>query len=164
MDFTAAEKYVTEHKEQIISLLLDYALTDTILFWSEDEVLQNLQKQQWLPMINMFNKETGANFAATYGLDISAENENNKPILEIYLNNLNKKELSALYKASASMKSVLLGVLLVKNQITSSEAVKSAFLEEIYQNTLWGEEEQALASREQVKKDLLEIEEYLKNG
>ena len=164
MDFTAVEKYVIEHREEVISLLLDYVMTDTVLFWSKDESLQKLQKQQWLPMITLFNKETDADFAATCNLDILVENEKNRSVLEIYFNNLNKKELSALYAASANMKSVFLGLLLAKNKIAASEAFKKAFLEEMYQNTLWGEEEQALALREAVKKDLLDIEEYLKNG
>lgn len=164
MDFAAVEKYIIEHKEQVVSLLLDYVMADTVLFWSEDKALQKLQKQQWLPMISMFNKETASDFAATCSLNILAENEKNKSALEIYFNNLNKKELSALYTASTSMKSVFLGLLLAKNKITASEAFKTAFLEEIYQNTLWGEEEQGLVSRKAVEKDLLEIEEYLKNG
>ena len=164
MDFKAIEKHIVEHKEQIISLLLDCVMTDTILFWSEDKALQNLQKQQWLPMINMFNKETVTDFSATYGLNTLAENEKNKPILKAYFNTLNNKELSALYAAAESMKSVLLGLLLSKNKITHSEAFNTAFLEELYQNTIWGEEEQSLESRKQIKKDLYEIEEYLKNG
>lgn len=164
MDFKAVEKHITEHKEQIISLLLDYVMTDTILFWSEDKILQNLQKQQWLPLIKMFNSETATNFAATNKLDILTENEQKKPVLRAYFNTLSNKELSALYVASESMKSVLLGLLLAKSKITYSEAFKAAFLEEIYQNTLWGEEEQALVSREQIKKDLYKIGEYLKNG
>ena len=164
MDFKAVEKHITEQKEQTISLLLDYVMTDTILFWSEDKILQNLQKQQWLPLINMFNNETATNFVATHNLDILNENEQNKSVLRVYFNTLSNKELSALYVASESMKSVLLGLLLAKSKITYSEAFKAAFLEELYQNTLWGEEEQALVSREQIKKDLYKIEEYLKNG
>ncbi|MEE6206580.1 MAG: ATP12 family protein [Alphaproteobacteria bacterium] len=164
MDFIAAEKYVTEQKEKIISLLIDYAMTDTILFWSEDEVLNKLQKQQWQPMIDKFNEAVSTDFKMTYGLNISPENEKNKSILQKYIDSFNKKELSALYAASASMKSVFLGLLLAKKKINASEAFKSAFLEELHQNSLWGEEKEAVAKREQVKTDLLEIEEYLQNG
>ena len=72
------------------------------------------------------------------------------------------KELGAFYVAALNMKSVLLAAALVKGKINANQAFEAAFLEELWQNENWGADEEALKKREELKQELVDVENFLK--
>ena len=60
------------------------------------------------------------------------------------------------------MKSVLLAIALVKKKLNADEAFNAAYLEELWQAESWGVEEEAEKRRSELKKELHEIEDFLK--
>ena len=164
MPFRNVEQYILQNKEDIVFLLSDYVLTDTILFWSDEDEIKFQQQKEWQPVIDFINKDVGLHLQKTFDLLPPSENEENKKALQEYLRTLYLKDLTALYLVATELKSVLLATMLIKRKINASEAFKKAFLEELFQNERWGTDKEAENKREQIKEKLLKIEEYLKEN
>ena len=164
MPFRDVEQYVLQNKDDVISLLAEYILTDTILFWSEEEDLKFLQRDKWQSIIDFAGKEIGINLQKTYEITPPSENNLCREAFKDYLRTLYLNELTALYLAATELKSVLLAVAFIKKEISATEAFYRAFLEEFYQNERWGTDKEAENKREQVKDRMLKIEEYLQEN
>ena len=144
--------------------MAEYILTDTILFWSEEEDLKLLQQKKWQSIIDFAGKEIGINLQKTYEITPPSENNLCREAFKDYLRILYLNELTALYLAATELKSVLLAVAFIKKEISGTEAFYRAFLEEFYQNERWGTDKEAENKREQVKEKMLKIEEYLQEN
>ena len=164
MPFRDAEQYILQNKKEIISLLAEFVLTDTILFWSADEDIKLLQREKWQPIIDFADKEIGINLQKTYEIIPPSENNHCREAFKNYLRTLYLNELTALYLAATELKSVLLAVALVKRKISATEVFEGAFLEEFYQNERWGTDKEAENKREQIKENLLKIEGYIQEN
>lgn len=164
MPFRDAEQYVLQNKKEIISLLAEFVLTDTILFWSADEDIKLLQRKKWQPIIDFANNEIGLNLQKTYEITPSSENEFCREAFKNYTRTLYLNKLTALYLAATELKSVLLAVALIKGKISATEAFNRAFLEEFYQNERWGTDKEAENKREQIKEKMLKIEGYIQEN
>ena len=71
------------------------------------------------------------------------------------------KELACYYAAALNMKSVLLALALIKGRVDAENASRLSFLDELWQNNLWGIDEEALARRADRGNELKKIEGYL---
>ncbi len=164
IDFSEAEKYVAQNKELIIGTLADFALTDTLLFWSDKEELKTLQQQQWQPVLNWLAQRLNLHFCTTEDFCLPQENERSSEIFAAYLRTLSLKPLTALYLAATNLKSPLLATMFLAGKLSASEVFDLAFLEELYQVRQWGEDTAAANLRQIIRDDLNAIEEYIKNG
>lgn len=164
IDFVEAEKYVAQNKELIIGTLADFCLTDTLLFWSDKTEVKDLQREQWLPVLNWLAQKLNLHFCTTEDFCLPQENEQNSEKFAAYLRTLSTKQLTALYLAATNMKSPLLAVMFLAGKLSASEVFDLAFLEELYQVRQWGEDAAAANLRQAIRNDLNAIEEYIKNG
>lgn len=160
MDFIAAEKYVAAHRTEIIDSLCRFFVTDTLLFWSDKADLAAYQKAHWQPLLDMLNTVFKIELKPTTTI---LAPENNSALLQYkkQLETTSDKELAVCHMAAAETKSVLLGLLLAKQQIDAKKAYEAAFLEEIYQNKFWGEDVAALNARQKSLELLENLERYL---
>lgn len=161
MDFAKLQKSISENRADVIKNLGRFLPADTLLFWSDNEQLHELQKKHWQPLLKTLNSVFKMDLQITTGL-AAPENREATEIFAQHLNKMSDKELAACYWAASAMKSVLLGLLLAKQKISTEQALFACFLEEIYQNKRWGEDVAALNLRRQIQEDLSEIERYLK--
>lgn len=162
MDFAKSREYIAAHRSETIENMCRFLQTDTLLFWSDNEALFEYQKKHWQPVLDMLNAVFKLDLQTTTGLTPP----DNKHVVHEFsrcLNNMSDNELTGCFLAASEMKSVLLGLLLAKKEISASEAFKNAFLEELFQNQSWGEDFAAVEAREITKKHLEQIEGYLKN-
>ena len=131
-DWQAIEKDVAKNKTALIERMVNFALNDTLLFWSTDEKVQKQQEKKWSPIIVWANKIINADFRQTTAIETDSHNLNIASQLKNYLNVLSNKELSAFYVAALNMRSVLLALALVKEKINAKEAFELSELEELY--------------------------------
>ena len=160
-DMTAAEQYVSENREFIESTLSEFVLTDTLLFWSNEMVVNDLQKAKWQPILDWLAQEKNWHFCTTEDFCLPQENEHTGELFGDYLKTLSLKKLTALYIAATNMKSPLLAVALIENKLSAQQAFELAFLEEMHQAELWGEDVAAANLRHKILEDLQQTEEYL---
>ena len=162
-DLKEAAKELAKDREEVIDKLVQFSLTDMLLFWGTEKELIVRQEQVWGPLVAWANQTFNADFINTHGLDVPKENQNSAYRLKYFLEQLSDKELAAFYAAALTMRSVLLAAALVKGRMNAKEAFDAAFLEELWQNESWGVDEEAAKRREEMREELQQIEDFLKN-
>lgn len=160
MNINKSVEYVAAHRSETIKLLLDFMETDTILFWSDVKELCLRQQQQWQPVLDLLQQNFGLDFNTTVGLYPADNTECRRKFSDI-LQKMSDNELTACFLTSSESKSVLLGMLMSKRQITAQEVFFKAFLEELYQNEFWGTDEAVANKHKQILSSLCQIEDFL---
>lgn len=162
MDFAKSQDYIAAHREETIENMRRFLQTDTLLFWSDEPELYARQQKCWQPILDMLNGVFKLDLQTTTGIT-PAENNSAEAEFVRHLNKMSAKELTGCFLAASEMKSVLLGLLLTTQKLTTEEAFAAAFLEELYQNQAWGEDAAALNARAKTKAQLEKITEYLRH-
>ena len=144
--------------------MVQFALTDMLLFWGQNKSLVERQEKTWGPLLEWANEEINTKFIRTQGLDVPEQEKTSGYRLKMFLEKLSDKELAAFYVAALNMKSVLLAAALVKGRINAKQAFEAAYLEELWQAENWGVEEEAEKRRTEVRQELVEIEDFLKHN
>ena len=173
-DLKAMAKDVAQHRDEIIERMVNFSLTDTLLFGDarrtelsvdsssmEIEDLIAEERQVWDPIVEWAKKNMDADFKTSESLEVPMENNASLPRLQVFLEKLSDKELAAFYQTGKITKSVLLAAALVKKQITADEAFRAAFLEEIWQADKWGHDAEADQRREVIRQELIDVEKFL---
>ncbi len=163
IDMAEAEQYVAENRAHVERLLAEFALTDVLLFWSNKPEIKALQQKQWLPVLEWLHDKWQLTALTTESLT-PPDNTVLKAKFFAYLQTVANKNLTAIYLAATNMKSPLLALVLVGGQIDAETAFAAAYLEELYQNLQWGEDEAAVNSREKVRADLRQIADYVRKA
>lgn len=153
---------IQAHRAEIIDKLVQFSLTDMLLFWGQEKDLIDRQQQVWGPILVWAHKALETDFVTTHGLDVPSQNKESGVKIRMFIEKLSDKELFAFYMAALNMRSVLLAAALVKKQLNAEEAFEAAYIEELWQAENWGVEEEAEKKRDALKKELIEIENFLK--
>ena len=156
-----AVKEISQYRDDIEKKLLEFARNDLLFFWGEKRDLYLKQKTEWQPIINWVEESLKVKVKKTDKLDTPDNEEMQKP-LKIAFERMSNKELACYYAAALNMKSVLLALALVKGKINAKEAGKLSYLEELWQNEMWGADEEAVKRRKERCDELAIIESYLK--
>ena len=153
---------IKEHRNDIISKLVQFSKTDSLLFWDKDSKIAAKQEKLWSPVLRWAGKYIQAKYTPTNELEVKDQDQSTMLAMRKFMENMTDKELAAFYLASMNMQSELLAAALVKGQINATQAYNAAYLEELHQAELWGHDQQADERRESLKNELTEIENFLK--
>lgn len=157
-----ATKDVAQNREEIITKLLELAKTDLLFFWGENKDLFLRQEKKWMPILEWASQILKAKLETTDKLDVPANEEMKAPMAKM-LKEMSNKELACYYAATFNMRSALLALALVKGKISAEEACELSYLEELWQNEVWGTDPEAKSKRQERCEELQEIEKYLKS-
>lgn len=160
----AALQDVAENRETIIDKLVEFSVTDMLLFWGENKDLMERQQKLWMPILEWAQEAIELRLKTTRALDVPEQEEKTGYRMRLFLESLSDKELLAFFKAALDMRSVLLAAALVKGRLSAEEAFNAAFIEELWQSENWGVVEEAQKNRDELKQELIDIEKFLKNG
>ena len=161
-DFKALTKDVQQHRDEIIERMVNFSLTDALLFRDGSAELLEREKQIWDPILDWAKDEIQDEFKCTDSLEVPEENNASLPMLQVFLESLSDKELAAFYVAARNTKSALLAAALIKGRIDGEEAFQAAYLPELWQAEKWGADEEADRRRAELKAELLEVENFIK--
>ena len=159
------EQAITEiknHREEIITRLVQFSKTDSLLFWDKEVSLYKKQEELWGPILKWAHHNLNAKYLTTDKMEVVEQKKNTLQGLKKFLETMSDKELAAFYLASINMKSELLAAALVRGFINAETAYNAAYLEEISQAERWGKDENAEQKRQVLKKELIDIENFLK--
>ncbi len=159
------EQAITEiknHREEIITRLVQFSKTDSLLFWDKEVSLYEKQEELWGPILKWAHHNLNAKYLTTDKMEVVEQKKNTLQGLKKFLETMSDKELAAFYLASINMKSELLAAALVRGFINAETAYNAAYLEEISQAERWGKDENAEQKRQALKKELVDIENFLK--
>ncbi len=153
---------IETRREDVIEKLVQFAPTDSLLFWGNNDELIKKQEQLWNPILSWANREINAKYITTRDLNVPEQDPYSLNNLKNFMENLSDKELAAFYLASINMKSELLAAALVKGHISAEQAFDAANLEELWQSEHWGKESVSEQKRQDLKQELHDIEQFLR--
>ena len=162
-DLLKSEQYIKEHRSETVETMCCFAATDMLLFWSDKAEILCRQQKIWQPFLNALQKENNVMINVSESLQIP-DNDAFIEVLKNKLSGLNDKELTAAFLTAVLLKSVILGLAILDKNLNVEQIFAAAFLEELYQNELWGIDNEAADKREAIKFELKRIKEYLDNG
>ena len=160
-DLEKAREEIAKNRAEVIERLVQFSITDLLLFWGQEKDLMERQAKIWGPILAWAEEKMKAKFAITQSLDVPQENQASGYRLKVFLESLSDKELTAFYAAALQMRSVLLAAALVRGKINAEEAFQAAFLDELWQAENWGSDEEAEKRRQTIKSEIIEIERFL---
>lgn len=155
-----AVKEIDINRVKMQKQLLDFAETDLLFFFSDKPELVVWQQQKWQPIIEWAEELFGIKIHVTSELAVP-DNHELKDVLPKMFQEVSDKEFCCWYAATLNLRSVLLGLAMIKGKISAQKATELSYLEELWQNEQWGEDEQALSVRRQKNEELSEIESFL---
>lgn len=133
----------------VVTEMVRFGETD-LLFYQQDtpEKLQALQEMHWHPIIlwaeNLWNVE----YIVTYGITHVTQNVKILTQYEADLSKMDAHKLSALYLLTTSCGSLLIALAYHANILSKDGVVRAAFVDEDWQVSQWGEDEEAKEIRQ----------------
>ena len=144
-----------------INEITDNLNNDMICYFANSPVeLVDLQNKDWLPLINYM--KSSYNIELIYTSKLFSINQKPDSLLKLknILNEINIFKLSAIYTLSQITKSIIISLALVNNKISAKKAFENSNLEELYQNSKWGKDEEAFDRLNAIKVDIRNIKKY----
>lgn len=152
---------IEKHRDEVIEKLVQFSMTDTLMFWGNEKDLIEEQEQAWTPILKWCEKTLSTHIETTNTLNVPETTIESGYRVKNFLYSLSSQELTVFYKSALLMKSVMLAMAFTKKFITAEQAFKAAYLEEIWQNQSWGTTEETEKQREALKTELYELAEFL---
>ena len=134
---------------------------DMICYFANSPIeLVDLQNKEWFPLINYM--ESSYNIELIYTSKLFSINQKPDSLLKLknILNEINIFKLSAIYTLSQITKSIIISLALVNNKISAKKAFENSNLEELYQISKWGKDEEAFDRLNTIKVDIRNIKKY----
>ena len=144
-----------------INQITDNLNNDMICYFANSPIeLVDLQNKEWLPLINYM--ESSYNIELIYTSKLFSINQKPDSLLKLknILNEINIFKLSAIYTLSQITKSIIISLALVNNKISAKKAFENSNLEELYQISKWGKDEEAFDRLNTIKVDIRNIKKY----
>lgn len=152
---------VSENREDVIEGVLKYAETDLLCHRAEiPPELAARQMERWQPLIDWAADELAAPLNVTTGILPATQPEQAKAGFAKALRPLDDFTLTALASLVGVCGSLVLGVALLKGRLKGDEAYQLSQLDEFWQADNWGEDGEARARQESIKREISEAEQF----
>ncbi|MXP62404.1 chaperone, ATP12 [Roseomonas sp. M0104] len=137
-----------------VAAIAKYGETDLLCYRAQEPPLAARQAEAWQPLLDWAALQLDAPMRTTTGVMPVAQAPEALAALRAALAELPVLELAALGVAVPALGSVVLGLALARERVDAEEACRLAFLDEAFQQELWGVDEEAVARQEAVVKDV----------
>ena len=161
MAVTVLDRVATQ-SETLCGELCDYAGNDVLFYraGAEDNALDQQQAQLWTPWCEWASGKFGAQLAITNGLMPINQPPQWRGAVSGYLGQLSDWHLGILYRAVTLSGSFILGLAFFEREIDAAKLFRSAFLEELHQNEIWGLDSEAERRQKQIEQELTDLERF----
>ena len=153
---------VSSHRQEVISKLVAYSARDMLLFWGEDKDLILRQTKIWQPILDWASEKIKADVQTTKSMELPKQSEKSGSKMRVFLESLSDKELACFYIVSSKLSSFLLATAFIRKAFDVETIMHAAFLEEEFQEEVWGAKDDVRANFDAVKKELEEINLFLR--
>jgi chaperone required for assembly of F1-ATPase len=153
---------VTMQRQALSDELASYLRDDVLRYRSADDVdLAARQTNRWNPWLDWAACDCGLVMDITAGLmPLSADADMEKKLTDHFIP-LTDWQFGCLYLAATLSGSVILGLAFQKGRITARDIFETAFLDELYQNSLWGADEEAKDRQSAIEAEFMDIERFM---
>jgi len=150
---TALERLASDPAPSVAALA-KYGETDLLCYRAEEPRLAARQAEAWQPLLDWAALQLDAPLRVTTGVMPVTQSPEALAALRAALALLPVLELAALGVAVPALGSAVLGLALARDRVDAEEACRLAFLDETFQQELWGADEEALARQQAVMEDV----------
>ncbi|GAB4369480.1 MAG: ATPase [Kiloniellaceae bacterium] len=153
---------VRPQRGQIVEDLVGFGGHDLLCYWTDEtgELLRR-QQQHWQPLLDWAAADLGAPLKKTCGVISQAQPEASLQALRRAIEAHDDLALTGLAAAAKAAGSVILGLALARGRIDAAEAFRLSQLDELYQAERWGEDAEAAARREALRRELESARRFL---
>ena len=151
-------KKIAEEREYFISVLAEFAETDTLLYLPDNLAINILEDA--VIAIDQTNALLGTSFVRVKDFSVADVNGMQREKMISYLRWLTDEQLAVLYLVATELRSVLLGVLFVKGKASAEMVFRLAFCEELEQQKQWGLDEMLIIKQKEIKLKLKKWEMF----
>ncbi|MFV0625823.1 MAG: hypothetical protein ACK5N8_00555 [Alphaproteobacteria bacterium] len=157
-----AKKFIARDREEVVDILVDFSITDLLIFWGTEKELLLRQEQQWKPILNWLEELLSVKFNYSSGLDVPNQHPETNNRIRAFVSGLSEDELAVYYASTMILRSTLLAMAFVKKRIDAEEAFQASFIEELWQAESWGIVVEAEERRSAILAELKFLEKVLK--
>jgi len=158
--YTAIDK-ISLSKNNYVNTIVSKIKTDVICFFSlEQKSLYLKQKKLWLPLIKWMKDVHKVEILYTSTLKGPIQTKNDIKRLKNIIKKFNIYELSALHALIGVTNSFVISLALLESKINYKKAFELSFLEELYQSSVWGKDEEAFKRLDSIKLDIKCVKDY----
>lgn len=139
---------VTGEMEAVRADILKHAETDLICYRADGpESLVAAENAAWNPLLAWAERDLGAGLTLAEGIMFVAQDERALGAIDEVLRPLDALHLAALHVATTVTGSVIIALATARGRLTVAEAWSAAHVDEDWQMSQWGRDEEALALR-----------------
>ena len=153
---------VTPQRQTLTDELAGYIHDDVLRYRSGDDLdLAARQTEIWDPWLNWAQDHCGLTLPATAGLMPVTADPASAQALTDRLHPLSDAVFGCLYRAATLSGSVVLGLAFQSGDLSAEDLFETAFLDELYQNSLWGADEEAVSRQSVIRSELKDVERFM---
>ena len=153
---------VTPQRKALVDELAGYIHDDVLRYRSGDDLdLASRQTEIWDPWLNWAEQACGLRLPTTAGLMPVSADDATEHIVRNRLQPLADAQFGCLYRVATVSGSVVLGLAFQERQLGADDVFETAFLDELYQNSLWGTDEEAADRQAAIRSELKDVERFM---
>ena len=153
---------VTPQRKALVDELAGYIHDDVLRYRSGNDLdLASRQTEMWNPWLNWAEQACGLRLPTTAGMMPVFADDATENIVRNRLQLLADEQFGCLYRVATLSGSVVLGLAFQERQLGADDVFETAFLDELYQNSLWGTDEEAAARQAAIRSELKNIERFM---
>ena len=153
---------VTPQRQALADELAGYIHDDVLRYRSGDDLnLAARQTEMWDPWLGWAEQACGLRLPVTAGLMPVSADDAAERIVKDRLQPLADPQFGCLYRVATLSGSVVLGLAFQGRQLGADDVFETAFLDELYQNSLWGTDEEAAHRQATIRSELKDVERFM---
>lgn len=146
---------VGKRREELIDELVDFAGSDQLCYRAEHpEELVLLQKKLWDPYLDLLSENHGVKFNLTKGVMFIEQDETSLLKIRKIIEKIEDFKLMAFYGMTTVTGSISIGLNLFEGHVSVEEAWDAGHLDENFQVSQWGEDDEATERRQYLRAEL----------
>jgi chaperone required for assembly of F1-ATPase len=125
--------------------------------------LAALQEREWLPLLDWARATINLDLATTKGINAVPQDPRTLNNFRGWLGSMDNFQLAGLYQGITLLGSVVAGLALQSDVISPQKAMELCFLDEIWQESRWGLDDEAAARRKALNRELDSIYAFMRS-
>jgi chaperone required for assembly of F1-ATPase len=152
---STAQERIGTHRADIVQQLAAYGMNDLLCYRAESPAgLVSLQARNWDKWLDWAADQYGIQLRTVGGIQPIHQAPEILLRLTKILSSFNDYHLAALGVIVPALGSLILGLALAGGKLDATEACETAELDEVWQQSQWGQDREALAKRRKTSEDV----------
>ena len=154
---------VASQKTELLEEMQQYIMNDLLCYReSEDRKLQEHQNKNWDPWLSWANTEFNFHLKIAKGVMPINQDQRNANLLMQVILQMNIWTFSCFVRATTLTGSAILALAFIRKQVTPDTLFSAAYLDEFYQISKWGTDDESLARHVAVKNELRDLSDFFR--